>query len=99
MSLDDDPACILARRARRLAKAGDLRKAALALRERASILEDAPSWVMAGAMWRRARRPADALAALRHGMWLHQRAGATARARTVARLIAQMDGSAHGVAG
>lgn len=99
MSVDDDPACILARRARRLAKAGELRKAAFALRERAAILEDAPSWVMAGAMWRRARRPADAIAALRHGMWLHQRAGSAARVKTVAALIAQIDGSAHGVAG
>jgi hypothetical protein len=98
MSVDDDAPSILLRRARRLAKDGDVRKAALALRERAAILDDAASWVMAGAMWRRARRHADALAALRHGMWLHQRAGATRRARSVARIIAQVDGSAHGVA-
>jgi hypothetical protein len=98
MSANDDAASILSRRARKLAKQGDVRKAALALRERASIVDDAASWVMAGAMWRRARRYADALAAFRHGMWLHQRAGATARAQTVARLIAEIDGSAHGVA-
>ncbi len=98
MCANDDAASILSRRALRLAKQGDLRKAALALRERAAILDDAASWVMAGAMWQRARRYADALAALRHGMWLHQKAGATARARTVARIIAQMDGSARGVA-
>ena len=98
MSAADDPASILARRARRLAKQGDVRKAALALRERAALVDDAASWVMAGAMWQRARRGADALAALRHGMWLHQRAGATARARTVARMIAEITGAAYGVA-
>ena len=83
----DEPAEILLRRARRLAKGGEPRKAALALRERAAILDEAAAWVLAGAMWAKARRADDAIAALRHGMWLHQRGGAVARARVVARIL------------
>lgn len=91
MSRDDDPASILLRRARRLAKNGEHRKAALALRERAALTDDAATWVMAGAMWAKARRSEDAVAALRHGMWLHQRSGSDARARVVARIIREID--------
>jgi adenine deaminase len=46
---------------------------------------------MAGAMWAKARRQEDALAALRHGMWLHQRAGSAARARVVARIVRELE--------
>ncbi len=95
MSRDDDPAAILLRRARRLAKNGEHRKAALALRERAGLVDDPAAWVMAGAMWARARRSDDALAALRHGMWLHQRVGSVARARVVARIIRDLDPNAN----
>ena len=82
---------LLKRRALRLAAKGEYRKAALALRERAAVLGDAASWVMAGAMLRRAGRDGDAIAALKHGLWLHQRAGAALRARSVARVIAELD--------
>lgn len=94
MSRDDDPAAILLRRARRLAKNGEHRKAALALRERAALTDDAATWVMAGAMWAKARRSEDAVAALRHGMWLHQKSGSPARARVVARILRDLDPSA-----
>lgn len=94
MSRDDDPAAILLRRARRLAKNGEHRKAALALRERAALTDDAATWVMAGAMWAQARRSEDAVAALRHGMWLHQKSGSPARARVVARILRDLDPSA-----
>ena len=89
--LSDEPAAILLRRARRLARNGEHRKAALALRERAALSDDAATWGMAGARWARARRSEDALAALRHGMWLHQKAGSPARARVVARIIRELD--------
>lgn len=94
ISRDDDPASILLRRARRLAKNGEHRKAALALRERAAITDDPATWVMAGAMWAKARRSEDAVAALRHGMWLHQRQGSPARAKVVARIIRDLDPTA-----
>lgn len=84
---------LLKRRALRLAARGEYRKAALALRERAALVGDAASWVMAGAMLRRARREDEALVALRQGLWLHHRAGAARRARSVARVIVQMDPS------
>lgn len=95
--LPDDLGSILLRRARRLASDGEPRKAALALRERCAIVDDAASWVLAGAMWARARRMDDALAALREGMWRHQRAGSTARARAVAAFIARLDPGAPGL--
>jgi len=84
---------LLRRRARKLEAKGELRKAALALRERAAIVGDGASWVLAGAMLRRARRPEDAIAALRHGAWLHERAGAVRRARAVAFVLAELDPS------
>jgi hypothetical protein len=89
--LQPETADLLKRRAHKLASKGELRKAALALRERAALVGDAASWVMAGAMLRRARRDEEAIAALRHGMWLHERAGASARARSVAKLLGELD--------
>lgn len=94
MSKDDSAAAILLRRARRLAKDGQHRKAALALRELAGLVDEPAAWVMAGAMWARAHRTDDALAAYRHGMWLHQQAGSASRARVVARLIRDLDPTA-----
>lgn len=80
----------LRRRASKLARKGEFRKAALALRERAALVSDAPAWVLVGHMMSRARRTDDAVAAYRQGMWLHQQAGARGRARTVARLITDL---------
>lgn len=82
---------LLRRRAHKLASRGEFRKAALALRQRAGLVGDAASWVLAGAMLRRARRLDEAVAALRHGMWLHERAGASRRARSVARVLGEID--------
>jgi hypothetical protein len=87
----EDKASTLKRRAHKLATKGEHRKAALALRERAALVGDAASWVMAGAMLRRARRDDEAIVALRHGMWLHERQGSTGRARSVARLLGDLD--------
>lgn len=91
MSPDDDRESVLKRRARRLARKGDYRKAALALRERAALRGDAASWVALGDMLRRARREREALEALKQGMFLHRRAGAPGRVRTVARMIVALD--------
>jgi hypothetical protein len=90
-SQHDSLSDILKRRAVRHARKGDYRKAALALRERVAIAGDAASWVALGDMLRRARRIPDALAALRQGMYLHRRAGADGRVRTVARMIVALD--------
>jgi hypothetical protein len=86
-----DKADLLIRRARKLASKGELRKAALALRERAALVGDGASWVMAGAMLARARREDEAIVALRHGMWLHERAGEPRKARAVARVLGPLD--------
>ncbi len=82
---------MLKRRARRLARSGDYRKAALALREHVALRGDAASWVALGDMLRRARRVPEALNALRQGRYLHRKAGADGRARTVARMIVALD--------
>lgn len=81
----------LRRRAQRQARRGRHRKAALHLRELAGLTGEAGAWVALGDMLRRAGRPGEALPALRHGMWLHRRAGGTRRARTVALMILQVD--------
>lgn len=91
MTREDTKEAILTRRARRLARKGDYRKAAVALRERAALCGDAPSYVALGDMLRRAHRVTEALGALKQGMYLHRRAGAPGRARTVARMIVALD--------
>jgi hypothetical protein len=88
---NDTREATLARRAQRLARKGEYRKAALALRERVALCGDAPSWVALGDMLRRARRWPEALNALHQGLYLHRRAGALGRARTVARMIVALD--------
>lgn len=77
----------LKRRALRHASRGDLRKAVLALRERAALVDDGASWVMLGVMLRRVGRRDEAHAALRTGIYHHRRAGAHGRARTTARIL------------
>lgn len=87
MSSNDDRSDVLARRAKKLASKGEYRKAALALRERVAITGDAVTWVQLGDMLRRARRTDEAARALKEGLWLHKRAGAIGRARTVAKML------------
>lgn len=87
----DSHQAILKRRARRHARRGNYRKAALALRERAALTGEAAAFVALGDMYRRARRVDAALAALKQGMYLHRRNGARRRARTVARMIVALD--------
>ena len=82
---------VLRRRAQRLASKDEPRKAALALRELTARTDAAAHWVLLGDMLRRARRPDEALAALREGLWRHRQAGALGRARTVAALVLALD--------
>lgn len=91
MHRDDTREDVLKRRARRFAKQGDFRRAAVALREHAAITGDAASYVALGDMLRRARRVPDAISALKQGMYLHRRCGASGRAQTVARMIIALD--------
>lgn len=88
---DDRHENILRRRALRFARRGEYRRAAVALRERAALTNDAPSYVALGDMLRRARRVPEALRALKQGMYLHRQGGAGRRARTVARMIVALD--------
>ncbi|MEQ9074011.1 MAG: hypothetical protein RLP09_09155 [Sandaracinaceae bacterium] len=91
MHANDSREDILTRRARRHARRGDYRKAALALRERVALRGDAASWVALGDMLRRARRVPEAVKALKQGMYLHRQRGAEGRVRTVARMLVALD--------
>jgi len=91
MHRDDTREAILKRRARRHARKGDYRKAAVALREHAAISGEAAAFVALGDMLRRARRTAEAVRALKQGMYLHRRGGARRRAQTVERMIIALD--------
>ena len=82
---------MIQRRTTRLARKGQYRKAALALRKLAGSSGEPRHWVALGHLWRRARRRDQALDALRQGMFLHKRRGADQRARTVARMILELD--------
>lgn len=82
-----DRASTLRTRARRHARRGEYRKAAIALRQVVALTNEARSWVTLGHVLSQAHKPGEAVVALRQGLWLHRRAGADGRARTVARLI------------
>lgn len=77
----------LKRRGLKLASRGEYRKAALALRERASLVDDGASWVLLGAMLTRAGRHDDAADAYRTGAYHHRRVGSHARARVASLLL------------
>lgn len=51
----------------------------------------ARDWVALGAALKRARRTQRAIDALKQGMFLHKRAGASGRAQSVARMILELD--------
>jgi len=82
---------LLKRRASRLAGKGELRKAAIVLRDLVARHESAAAWVLLGDMLVRARRTDEGLDAFRQGLWLHRQGGADRRVRTVARLIVALD--------
>jgi predicted TPR repeat methyltransferase len=77
----------LRRRCIRLAKAGQYRKAAIALAELAHREQDAATWVRLGVMLQRAGRTPAALDALKQGLWLLRMARNQRKAAVVAGLI------------
>ena len=81
----------LRRRAAKLARRGDYRKAALSLRQLVALDGRARSWVAFGAMLSRANRDREALEAYKQGLWLLRREGQRRRAQTVARLILELN--------
>ena len=82
---------LIERRAEKFVRKGQFRKAALAFRKLAGNSDEPRHWVALGHLWRRARRNEQALDALRQGMFLHKRRGSSERARTVARMILELD--------
>jgi hypothetical protein len=86
-----DPIRVLHRRARRWAAKGNTRKAALVLREVVRATGEPAAWVAFGSMLIQAQRREQALDALRQGLWLHRQRGAIGRARTVAKMILDLD--------
>ena len=91
MSSTDSEVSILARRARRYARRGQFRKAAIAQRQHAALTDTPASWVRLGDMLRRAGRRNEALRAFHQGMYRHRIAGAYARMSSVAKLILKID--------
>lgn len=77
----------LRRRCIRLAKAGEFRKAAIALAELANREQDAASWVRLGAMLMRAGKGPAAIDALKQGLWLYRRGCEQRKAAVVIALI------------
>lgn len=89
--MDLGPVVRLQRRANRHTRRGEHRKALVALREMAALGGEARHWVLLGSALRRARKPREAVEALKQGLFLHQRQGHRGRAATVARLILDVD--------
>jgi hypothetical protein len=83
----------LRRRAHKHARKGNFRKAVVALRQLAALDGRPAHWVALGDALRRARKEREAIRALRQGLFLHSRAGADARACSVAQLILELDPS------
>lgn len=75
-------------RARRLRWKGELRRALVVLREACMREEhDAARWTLYGALSIEAGRDDDGVKALRHAMWLRQRAGDVPRLRSTRALL------------
>ena len=83
----------LRRRAHRHARKGDLRKAAIALRQLAALGGEARYWVALGAVLSRGNKHSEAIDAWKQGLWLFKQSGANGRAATVAKLILELDPS------
>jgi predicted TPR repeat methyltransferase len=86
----------LRRRCIRLAKAGEYRKAAIALAELANREQDPATWVRLGAMLMRAGKGPAAIDALKQGLWLHRMRHDQRRASVVIALIESCTSSSHG---
>jgi predicted TPR repeat methyltransferase len=91
--LAEDKLSLLRRRVRKLARRGDYRKAARMMRDVIALESEASAWVRLGHLLSHSRREQQAVDALKQGLYLHRRAGAELRARTVAQMILRLDPS------
>lgn len=83
---------VLVRRAQRLSRRGDDRKAMLAAREACfGSPRDARLWALYGALCFRARRRDEALHAFGQSLWLRQRAKDERRVGVLQKLIRQVE--------
>lgn len=81
----------LSQRAARLLRRGETRKAALALREAASLAADGPAFVRLGHVLGLLGKDSEALQALRQALYCFRHDYQRGRARTVARMILKLD--------
>ncbi len=81
----------LRRRAARLARKGELRKAALALREAVTLDPSPSAYVRLGHALTHAGRRDEALHALKQALYMFRQEDMGGRARTVARMILALD--------
>ncbi|HEY3592321.1 MAG TPA: hypothetical protein VGL13_00545 [Polyangiaceae bacterium] len=79
---------ILARRARRLRRKGELRSAALALREACALVEgDAARWMMLGDLHVRLGKRREAERAMKQALFLREQSGEDRKADVIRRLL------------
>lgn len=88
-----DPVAVLRRRAARLLRKGEPRKAALALREATALDPSGAAYVRLAHALGAAGRRDEALHALKQALYCFRYDDMRGRARTVARLILQLDPS------
>lgn len=86
-----DRAETLARRAGRLRQKGELRRAAVALREACALSEDdAARWMMLGHLELRLGKTRDAERAMKQALFLRERFGEKGKAQVIRRLLLQL---------
>lgn len=90
-NLIEDRAPSLERRAMRLLRRGDARKAAITLREAAALNPCGASYTRLGYALMRAGRNEDAVRALKEALYCFRHEDMRGRARTVARMILALD--------
>jgi hypothetical protein len=90
-TLPNSPLRALNQRAARLLRKGEIRKAALALREVASLAADGPSFVRLAHVLGLLGKEAEALHALKQALYCFRHDHQRGRARTVARMVLKLD--------
>jgi Flp pilus assembly protein TadD len=90
-TLPSDPARPLNKRAARLLRKGDVRKAALTLREAASVSPHGPAFVRLAWVLEQLGKHDEALQALKQALYCFRHDHQRGRARTVARMILRLD--------
>jgi len=92
MANADTPEVVtLMKRARRLARRGEHRKAALALREASALAPSAVAYCRLGAALERAGRPHEAVMAFKEALYILRLEHDRPRERTVATIILALD--------